>query len=591
MRAILFKAPLTKPRWQWDKSDNVGGDNVDDLPLVAAKTDGAGVGGVASGNTFAPSILLNEIIRTLRAPATRVPLPASVLGLSINDTGDHVINATESSGVAFTVSGLATGAIGEVTFTDSANHQVVVDIGGNGNYSADLSTLLDGTINSSLLTTGSSGHNTATSGNAVTLDTDSALTPTVAVDAANPANVTFTISGLEGDETGTMTFTDTLGHSDVVNIGSNGSYSANLSNLASGTLTYLVSVTDPVGNVTTFDPTVTLGDGSANAPAGTPQVPNLLSGYTVRPPWMVAGVDYAVGVPSGTALKNPLSITDSHISVDRAHHLIWVQGNNVTLSGYDFTGWTVYIQGGSQNTTIQNSYFGKQSGVYADPSSVNVTIKYCEFTDPTTSSSLMTLSGTGSKIVQYNWLHDSGQHFLELNNGGSVNYSFNLIENGAETPGAHLNVIQFQGGASNASYVNPIISYNTIVQTPQVSGGEEIQLYNPGAGITNGLISNNTMLALPEREATASVSFMINAADPATSGVIRTIICMTPVAGRLDFSTPTRHPLSPFPTTSTWRLATSLIATIVKHRLESVKRSGHRLVLDRQRHSGRPHHQ
>ena len=91
----------------------------------------------------------------------------------------------------------------------------------------------------------------------------------------------------------------------------------------------------------------------------------------------------------------------------------------------------------------------------------------------------MTLSGTGSKIVQYNFLHDSGQHFLELNNGGSVNYSFNLIENGAETPGAHLNVIQFQGGASNSSYVNPIISYNTIVQTPQVSAGEEIQLYNP----------------------------------------------------------------------------------------------------------------
>ena len=293
--------------------------------------------------------------------------------LSIGDTSDHIINATESSSVGFTVSGLATGAIGEVTFTDSANHQVVVDIGGNGNYSADLSTLLDGTINSSLLTTGSSGHNTATSGNAVTLDTDSALTPTVVVDAANPANVTFTISGLEGDETGTMTFTDTLGHSDVV-ILARTAVTQQTCRISRTDVTYLVSVTDPVGNGTTFDPTVTLGDGSANAPAGTPQVPNLLNGYTVRPPWMVAGVDYAVGIPSGTTLKNPLSITDSHISIDTARHLLWVQGNNVTLSGYDFTGWTVYIQGGSQNTTIQNSYFGKQSGVYGDPTSVNVTI-------------------------------------------------------------------------------------------------------------------------------------------------------------------------------------------------------------------------
>ena len=40
---------------------------------------------------------------------------------SINDTADHVINATESSTVAFAVSGLNAGASGKVTFTDAAN--------------------------------------------------------------------------------------------------------------------------------------------------------------------------------------------------------------------------------------------------------------------------------------------------------------------------------------------------------------------------------------------------------------------------------------------------------------------------------------
>ena len=45
-------------------------------------------------------------------------------------------------------------------------------------------------------------------------------------------------------------------------------------------------------------------DGSNNASAGAPQLPNLLSGYAVRAPWNVAGVDYAVGVPTGTALKD-----------------------------------------------------------------------------------------------------------------------------------------------------------------------------------------------------------------------------------------------------------------------------------------------
>ena len=417
----MLKTPdiksLIKIQTQFDQNNLVGGNSV--LDLNTSPTDGAGVAGFASANTFGDSFLLKSTAQTLATPVTVSPFPAGAASLSINDTADHVINATESTAVAFAVSGLAPGASGEVTFTDTANHQVVVDIGGNGTYSASLSTLTDGTITSSLVTTGPAGHMATGSGNAVTLDTDSMLTPTVVVDAANPAKVTFTISGLEGDETGTMTFTDALSHSDVVNIASNGTYSANLSNLANGTLTYLVSVTDPVGNVTTFDPTVTLGDGSANAPAGSPQVPTLLNGYTVRPPWMVAGVDYAVGVPSGTALQNPLTINTPGVSADTARHLIWVQGNNITLSGYDFTGWTVYVTSGSQNTTIQNSYFGLGSGLYADPSSVNVTVRYNHFNDlgdTSGTSSLMTLSGTGSKIVQYNWLENTPQHFLELNN-------------------------------------------------------------------------------------------------------------------------------------------------------------------------------
>ena len=50
-------------------------------------------------------------------------------------------------------------------------------------------------------------------------------------------------------------------------------------------------------------------DGATNAPAGSPQVPNLINGYAARA-MAGAGVDYAVGIPSGTTLKNPLSITD-----------------------------------------------------------------------------------------------------------------------------------------------------------------------------------------------------------------------------------------------------------------------------------------
>ena len=148
----------------------------------------------------------------------------------VDGTADHIINASESAAVAFTVSGLSRGETGTVTFTDASNHNVVVGADGNGTYSANLSALTDGQINSSLAT----GNGAAATGNPITLDTDSSLTPSVSVDTTNPAHVTFTIAGLEGDESGTMTFTDASGRQDVVAVASNGAYSANLSNLQRG---------------------------------------------------------------------------------------------------------------------------------------------------------------------------------------------------------------------------------------------------------------------------------------------------------------------------------------------------------------------
>src|SRR4051812_28221359 len=101
-------------------------------------------------------------------------------------------------------------------------------------------------------------------------------------------------------------------------------------------------------------------DGSANAPAGTAQFANLVNGYAVRPTWNVAGVDYYVGTPSGTVLKDPTSISMAGVSVDKSAHIISVSGSNVTLSGYDFGlngGWQVNVINNANNVTIQNSHF------------------------------------------------------------------------------------------------------------------------------------------------------------------------------------------------------------------------------------------
>jgi hypothetical protein len=66
----------------------------------------------------------------------------------------------------------------------------------------------------------------------------------------------------------------------------NGAHSASLSNPIDGNLTYLMTASDPAGAVTKVDAPTTGGynDGYSNAPAGTPQFPNLLTVYAVRPP-------------------------------------------------------------------------------------------------------------------------------------------------------------------------------------------------------------------------------------------------------------------------------------------------------------------
>jgi hypothetical protein len=89
--------------------------------------------------------------RATSAPSSSSSLSSSsptaeTAGLSVNDTSDHIVNSTEAAAVTFTVSGLPQGEKGTVTFSDTAGHQVVVDVSGSGNYSANLSPLADGPV-------------------------------------------------------------------------------------------------------------------------------------------------------------------------------------------------------------------------------------------------------------------------------------------------------------------------------------------------------------------------------------------------------------------------------------------------------------
>src|SRR6185437_10551423 len=104
----------------------------------------------------------------------------------------------------------------------------------------------------------------------------------------------------------------------------------------------------------------TWNDGFAAAPNGTIELPTLLQGYAMRPPWRVAGVDYYVGVPASTTLKDPTVSANlpACASVDSLNHLIRVNSDNCTLNGFDFSlhgGYELYDS--ANNTTVENSNF------------------------------------------------------------------------------------------------------------------------------------------------------------------------------------------------------------------------------------------
>jgi hypothetical protein len=389
--------------------------------------------------------------------------------LSLDDSADHAINA--STAVAFTVSQEAD-AIGSVA----------------------------------------NGSGTSATDAAASLDTDSSLKPSLSVDATNPAHVTFTVSGLEPDYSGTVTFSDASGTRDVIPIESNGAYAANLSNLTNGTITYLLSVSDPAGNVITVDPPLNLGDGSTNAPAGTPQLPTLLNGYAVRPSWNVAGVDYYVGVPAGTILKNPATISMAGVSVNTTSHTVTITGNDITLSGYDFSlngGWQVYVAG--NNDTIEDCNFAVGSNGQTPISigvngqiATNTTVKNNTINGNGIWSGgvgLIECSGTGTTTIEYNSITNAYNGAIVLGNttSSAANYvvQYNLIENTGEgsPKGAHGDWIQVFNSPGDTSDVE--INYNTFVQNAAGDATQGLSLQS--AAITQGpvlseTVENNTMV-------------------------------------------------------------------------------------------------
>ena len=278
------------------------------------------------------------------------------------------------------------------------------------------------------------------------------------------------------------------------------------------------------------------------APSPGAQHPALLASYATRPPWNVAGVDYRVGLPSMTTLTDWQLLSGPGITVNTTNMPPYVEvdnTSNVVISGVDFSlhGGAVVFFVNSPNPTVVTSKFGGTNlttissyVIYADLNSPGLTVSYTTIDGAGngSGSSLVGAAGGGTTTLTYNWLKHFPQHVLEMNiQGGtpySVIYKYNLVQRGAEAPGAHLNYLQFGTNLNSSLAVD--VEYNTSYQTRQASAGEGYQFYSNGTGlIQNVTFAYNAMIAaapcagLPVPVARFSMSYMVHGGGSQNAGI------------------------------------------------------------------------
>jgi len=259
-----------------------------------------------------------------------------------------------------------------------------------------------------------------------------------------------------------------------------------------------------------------LDDGSENAPTGTVQHPTLLSGYALRPPWKVAGVDYYVGIPSGTTLTDWKNLSGPGITVEASSGFVRVDGTSgVVFNGVDFSlhgGALLAFYNNSPNGVVKNCNFAVTSSltslytvgvITADSSSPGLTVTDCTIdggapsTGSTTlnGSGLICVAGGGTIVVKYNWLKNSPSQVLDMGGSNcSLDYRFNMIENFGNHghAGNHPNLLQWVESTDTSA----LCEFNTSYQTPGMAG-EQYQFYTqlPNGAIINPTLEYNTIIA------------------------------------------------------------------------------------------------
>jgi hypothetical protein len=201
------------------------------------------------------------------------------------------------------------------------------------------------------------------------------------------------------------------------------------------------------------------------------------------------------------------------VSVDKINHVVNVTGNNVTISGYDFSlegGWGVSVNSGT-DVTIQNSKFVVGSNgntpIYVSPKASNVTIQNNLIDGARASTQILVAAdGAGTTIIQYNLIENAWSRNIVMSSDvGGENWivRYNLIANAGLgfSSGAHGDWIQtYNLPSKNTNSFD--VSFNTFVQNVPISQGrtQGVSAFSANSGPTSGGVqtesfNKNTFIA------------------------------------------------------------------------------------------------
>jgi hypothetical protein len=211
---------------------------------------------------------------------------------------------------------------------------------------------------------------------------------------------------------------------------------------------------------------------------------------------MVAGVDYAVGVPAGTALKDPSTINSPGVTVNPSRHYVEVNASNpVTIDGFDFSadgGWQIIIESDDVTVTSCNFAIGSNRNPMVNQvNASNSVFTYDTFNGNSLADTLnnVVFNLSGGATIEYSLVENSPSDDVDYGDSNTIKY--NVFSNNGQLAGAHPDWLQLGNGV----LTNQTVEYNTYIQERGSSQGIGLYAGTPGSySMTTATVSNNTIV-------------------------------------------------------------------------------------------------